>query len=88
MAVKHGPCFLTLYKGSRPFETKCLRKLLLIAYFEHKTNNWMRSKINFLVGSQEPLLAMVKRQKLAWLRPVMQLDSLSKTILQGTLECG
>ena len=47
------------------FETKCTRKLLRITYLEHKTNDWMRSKINFLVDPQEPLLATVKGRKLA-----------------------
>ena len=41
------------------------------------------SKINFLVSSQEPLLATVKRRKLAWFGHVTRHDSLSKTILQG-----
>ena len=71
-------------KGIQAFETKCMRKLLHISYFEHKTNNWVQSTINFIVGPQEPLLAIVKRQKLAWFGH----DSLSKTILQGTLEGG
>ena len=48
------------------FERKCLRKLLRILYFEHKTNDLMRNKINFLVGPQERLLATVKRRRLAW----------------------
>ena len=48
------------------FETKCLRKLLRISYLEHKTNDWVQSKINFLVDLQEPLLAAVTRRKLAW----------------------
>ena len=34
------------------FETKCMRKLLRISYLEYKTNLWVRSKINFLVGPQ------------------------------------
>ena len=42
------------------FEIKCLRKLLRISYLEHKTNDWVRSKINFLVDSQEPPRAIVK----------------------------
>ena len=42
-----------------------MKKLLHISYLEHKTNDWMKSKINFLVGPQEPLLATVKRRKLA-----------------------
>ena len=45
-------------------ETKCLRKLLRISYQEHKTNDWVRSKINFFVGPQELLLATVKRRNL------------------------
>ncbi|GFR99641.1 endonuclease-reverse transcriptase [Elysia marginata] len=38
------------------------------------------------VGPQEPLLATVKRRKLAWFGHVTRHDSLSKTILQGTVE--
>ena len=48
----------------------------------------LRSKINFLVGPQEPLLATSKRRKLAWFEHVTRHDSLFKTILQGTLEGG
>ena len=63
-----------------------MRKLLCISYLEHKSNDWVRSKINFLVGPQEPLLATVKRLKLP--RLVIRHDSLSETILQDTLEGG
>ena len=71
-----------------PF-THRLRKLLRISYLEHKTNDWVRGKINFLMGPQEPLLATVERGKLAaWFGHVTSQDSLSKTILQGTLERG
>ena len=54
----------------------------------HKTNDWVWSKINFLVSPQEPLLATVKRRKLEWFGHVTRHDSLYKTILQGTLEGG
>ena len=40
-------------------------KTLHISYLEHKTNNLVQSKINFLVGPQEALLAAVKRWKFA-----------------------
>ena len=70
------------------FETKCLRKLRRISCLEHETNDWVRGKINFLVGPQEPLLATVKRRKLAWFGHATRRNSLSKTILQGTLEGG
>ena len=86
MAVKHGPCLLTLKKRIQAFETKCMRKLLHISHLEHKTDDWVQSKINILVGPQEPLLATVKSWELARLRHVTHQDSLSKTILQGTLE--
>ena len=70
------------------FEIKSLREPLLVSYLEHKINDWVRSKIDFLVGPQEPLLAIVKRRKLAWFEHVTRRDSLSKTILQGTLKAG
>ena len=53
-------------KRIQDFETKCMRKRLRIFYLEHKTNDCVRNKINILVGPQEPLLAAVKRRKLAW----------------------
>ena len=70
------------------FGTKCPRKLLRISYLKHKTNDWVRSKINFLLGPEEPLLKIVMRRKFAWYWHVARNDSLSKTILQGTLEGG
>ena len=85
MAVRHGPCFLS-EKRTQAFRIECLRKLLHISYLEHKTNDCMWSKINFLVGSQEPLLEIVERQKLAWFGHVTRHGSLTKTVLQGTLE--
>ena len=62
--------------------------LLRISYLEHKTNDWVWSKINFCVGPQEPLLATVKRRKLAWFGHVTRHDSLSKTILLGIWRFG
>ena len=54
---------------------------------EHRTNDWIQSRFNFLVGAQEPL-ATVKRWKLAWFRHITCHDDLSKTTLQGTLDDG
>ena len=51
-------------KRIQAFETKCLRKLLCISYLEHETNNWVQSKINFLVGPQEPLLQLSRDENL------------------------
>ena len=75
MTVKHGPCLLTLRKGSMPLKTKCLRKLLNISYLEHKTDR-VQSKIISLMGPQEPLPATVKREKLAWFWQVAETASL------------
>ena len=75
-------------KRIQAFKTKCLRKLLRIFYLEHQTNDWVPSKVKFLVGPQEPLLATVKRWKFEWLRRVTRHNSLFKTILQGTLDGG
>ena len=76
-------------KRIQTFESKCLGKPLRTFYFQHKTNDWVRSKVNSLVSvSTEPLLATVKRRKLAWFGHVTRHNSLSKTILQGTLEGG
>ena len=65
-----------------------MRKLLRIFYLEHKTNNLERSKINLPVGLQKPLLATVRRRKLAWFGHVTSLGSPCKTNLQGTMEDG
>ena len=40
-----------------------MRKLLRISYFEHKTNDWVRSKINFLVAPQKPVLENCQETK-------------------------
>ena len=47
-------------KRVQAFETKCPRKLVGISYMEHKTNDWVRTDIKFLVCPQESLLAIVK----------------------------
>ena len=86
MAVKHGPCLLTLKKRIQAFKTKCWRKLFHISCLEHKTNDWVGSRINFLEGPQEPLLATVKRWKHLGMSHTM--TAFFKTILQGTLEVG
>ena len=75
MAVKHGPCLLTPREGP-----KYPRKLLRISYLEHKTNDWVRN------GPQEALLATAKRRKFTWFGHVTLDNSLSKTILKGTLD--
>ena len=52
-------------KRIQAFKSKCLRNCLCISYLEHKTKDRVQSKFNFLVGSQEPVLATVKKLRLA-----------------------
>ena len=75
-------------KKIHAFQSKCLKNLLRISYLEHKTNDWVRSKINFLMGLQKPLLTTFKRRKSAWFGHATRNDSLSQTVLQGTMEVG
>ena len=49
----HTPLLLADFGNSiQAFQTKCVRKLLCTSYLEHKTNDWVQSKVNFLVGTQ------------------------------------
>ena len=67
-------------------QNQCLRKLLCISYFDHKTIDCLQSKIHFIVGPKEPSLATGKRQNVAWFGYVIRHAGLFKTILQGTLD--
>ena len=75
--ILYGCNTWTLLAGSekriQAFESKCTRKLLRISCLEHRTNDWVQSNINFLVGPQEPLLAIVKRWKLPWFESTQEL---------------
>ena len=64
------------------------RKLLRISYLEHKTNDCMRSKINFLLGPQEPPLAAVKRRKLARFGHVTRLTASPKPSFRALYRVG
>ena len=65
-------------KRIQDFETKCMRKRLRIFYLEHKTNDWVRSKIKV---TQELLQATVKRPKLTRFGHVTLHSSLCRIIL-------
>ena len=80
-AVKHGPCLLTLEKRIQVFETKCMRKLLRVSYLEHKTNDWVRSKINFF-------WQLSRDGNLHGSGVTHATTASSKTTLQSTLEGG
>ena len=79
-----------LDKRIQAFERQCYRRLLLlISWVEHnKTNEYARNQVAVLARLQEQQLAVVKRRKLSWLGHVTRHNTLSKTILQGTIEGG
>ena len=47
-------------------EIRCYRKILLISYKDHVTNEGVRAKIQQAIGPHEDLLAIVKTRKLQW----------------------
>ena len=55
---------------------------------QHKANDWVLSKINLLVGPQEPLLATVRRRTFTWFGHVSRHDSLSKPSFRATWRVG
>ena len=48
LSFETGTLLVDSEKRIQAFETKCLRKLLPSSYLEHRTNDWMLSKIIFL----------------------------------------
>ena len=75
-------------KRIQTFETKCFRQMLGISWRDRKSNDFVKNQVTALAGPQEPLLALVKKRKLAWFGHVTRRNSLPKTVLQGTLEGG
>ena len=68
------------------FEMKCFWKLLHISWTKHTTKASIRLQVAMVAGTQESLLATVKRRKLLWFGHVTRHDTRSKTTLQGTLD--
>ena len=67
------------------FEMECIRRLPRISYLECKTIELVRDRAKSNGGLQEPLLTTVKSRKLQWFEHIRRHDSLTKTILQGTV---
>ena len=77
-----------LQRRIQAMETRCYRKILLISYKDHVTNEEVRSKVQQAIGPHEDLLTIVKRRKLQWYGHVSLSSGLAKTILQGTVKRG
>ena len=66
---------------------RCSRKIVLISYKDHVTNEEVCAKIQQTIGPHEDL-TIVKRRKLKWYGHVSRSPGLAKTILQGTVKGG
>ena len=77
-----------LQRRIQAMEMRCYRKILLISYKDHVTNEEIRAKIQQAIGPHEDLLSIVKRCKLQWYGHVSHLSCVAKTILQGTVKGG
>ena len=64
---------------------RCLRRLLNISYRDRITNIEVRNRVTKEIGPHSELLAMVIT-KLRWFGHVIRSNSMSKTILQGSIE--
>ena len=65
---------------------RCLRRLLNISYRDRITNIEVRNRVTKEIGPHSELLAMVIKKKLIWFGHVIGSNSMSKTILQGSIE--
>ena len=64
----------------------CHRRLMRMSYTEHRKSEFVRKQVTNYAGRQEPLLATVKRRKLAWNGRISRQGSLAKIILHGTVD--
>ena len=62
------------------------RRLLIISYKDHVTDEEVRRKIQAAIGEYDELLTLVKKRKLRWFRHISRSSGLAKTILQGTVK--
>ena len=70
----------------RALEMRCLRRLLNITYRERITNIEIRSIVTREIGHHSELLAMVITKKLKWFSHVIRSNTMSKTLLQCTID--
>ena len=55
-----------LQRRIQAMETRCYRKILLISYKDHVTNEEVYAKSQQAIGPHEDLLTIAKRRKLQW----------------------
>ena len=67
-------------------EMRCYRRLLIISYKDHVTNEEVRNRIQNAIGVHDYLPNMVKKRKLRWHGHISRSSGMAKTILQGTVK--
>ena len=67
-----------LEKRTQAFEMRCYRRLLNISYKDHVTNEEVRRKIQAAIGEYDELLTLVKKRKLRWFWPCLNVFWFSK----------
>jgi len=70
------------------FEYRCMRRILRIPYTAHRTIESVWKEITDAMGTQEHLLAAIKRNKLRQFGHVNHSIGLAKLIVQGSVEAG
>ena len=75
-----------LQRKIKTLEMRCLRQLLNISYRDRITNIEVRNRVTIEIDPHSELLAMVIAKKLRWFGHVTRSNSISKTILQGSIE--
>jgi len=81
-------CILTSETERRiqAFEYRCMKKILKIRYTAHRTSEFVWKEITDAMGTQEHLLATIKRKKLRWFGHVNRSTGLAKLIMKGSVE--
>jgi len=65
-----------------------MRRILRIPYTAHQSNESVWKEITNEIGTQEHLLATIKRRKLRWFGHVNRSTGVAKLIMQGLVEGG
>ena len=77
-----------LQRRIQAMEMRCYRKILLISYKGHVTNEEVCAKIQQAIRPHEDLLTILKSSKLQWYGNVSHSSGPAKSILQGTVKGG
>ena len=69
-------------------EMKCFRRLMVISYRDHVTNEEVKNNIRHAIGPSKDLITTVRKHKVRWYGYITRSTGLAKVILQGTIQGG